>query len=364
MQLVQRTDDERPVEEARFRILSVDGGGLRGLVPALVLLELEQHLEGLTGQRRPLSDYFHLLAGTSTGGLISLGLTAPSDPDNPDRPMSAERLVSLYRDHGPKIFPSRLRLLRMFRGFVMPKFSNRQLRRTVEEEIGEAPLSAALRELVITAYDMTDHRPRFFKRWKAKEPGEPDPTMADVAMATASAPTYLPPWEVDGKALVDGGVYAANPTVAAIAEALKRRSDEPARLVPHELFVVSLGTGFYKESYAAPRLHGWGALAWIRPRGSEPSLLRAMLDGQTASADHWAHMILNHERGDTLPTRGDIGRGPRYFRLESGLATDFAMDDSRRKTFEGLTDAARKLIGARGSDLQAIAQRLAALGPI
>ncbi len=200
---MQRSDD-LPLSEARFRILSVDGGGLRGLVPALVLLELEERLEAITGNRRPLSDYFHLFAGTSTGGLISLGLTAPSKEDSERPSMDGERLVSLYRDRGPKIFPPRFRLLRALRGFVIPKFSNRALRRAVKEEIGPSPLSKALRDLVITAYDMTDHKPRFFRRWTARLEGQPDPTMADAAMATASAPTYLESWELDGKALVDG----------------------------------------------------------------------------------------------------------------------------------------------------------------
>jgi predicted acylesterase/phospholipase RssA len=348
----------------RFRILSVDGGGLRGLVPALVLLELEQRLEAITGHKRPLSDYFHLFAGTSAGGLMALGLTA-RDPDNPDQPsMDSERLVRLYRDRGPKIFPPRFRLLRRLRGLVMPKFSNRGLRRAVEEEVGTSALSTALRDLVITAYDMTDHRPRFFKRWTAGKDGRPDPTMADAAMGTASAPTYLPPWDLDGKALVDGGVFAANPTIAAVAEALKRQTDEPARLAPHELFVVSLGTGFYEAKYAPPRLRTWGALAWVWPRGSEPALMRAMLDGQTASADQWAHMILNHRPGDAPPRPGDVGRGPRYFRIESELATDFEMDDARRKTLERLTAAAHALIEERSNDIQAIAQRLAAAGPV
>src|SRR3954470_22483424 len=123
------------MEDLRVRILSVDGGGLRGLVPALLLLDLEDGLEKLTGERRPLADYFHLFSGTSTGGLISLGLTA-RDPADPSRPsMDAERLVDLYRVRGPKIFPSRFRFLRMLRGLLMPKFSNRALRRAVEEEI-------------------------------------------------------------------------------------------------------------------------------------------------------------------------------------------------------------------------------------
>jgi uncharacterized protein len=353
------------VEETRFRILSVDGGGLRGLVPALVLLDLERRTEKLRGEKRPLSDYFHLFAGTSTGGLIALGLTAPSR-DDPTRPaMDAAQLVSLYRDRARTIFPPRFRLLRTLRGFVMPKFSNRPLRRVVEEEIGTPPLSKALRDVLITSYDMTDHRPRFFKRWTAGKDGRPDPSMADAAMATSCAPTYLPPWVVAGKALVDGGVFAANPTVAAIAEALKRQTDHPARLEPHELFVVSLGTGFYKAGYEPRLLRGWGALAWIWPRGSEPALMRAMLDGQTASADHWAHMIVNHEPGDGPPQSAEeVGRGPRYFRIETELGDDLEWDDARRKTLDRLEKAAAELIEEREGDLERIAKHLAEAGPV
>jgi hypothetical protein len=341
----------------RFRILSVDGGGLRGLVPALLLRDLEKRLASASGEERPLSDWFHLFGGTSTGGLIALGLTAPER-------MDGDRLVALYRDLGPKIFPPRFRLLRQLRGLVLPKWSNRALRQVVEDQIGTRPLSEARRDLVVTAYDMTNHEPRYFKRWTAQERGgAANPTMLDAAMATASAPTYLPPWELDGSALVDGGVFASNPAIAAIAEALKRESD-PGKLAPEELFVVSLGTGFYKAGFKARPLRGWGALAWIAPRGAEPALLRAMLDGQTASADHWAHMILNHEHRDPHLPREALGRGPRYYRIESELATDYEMDDSRRKTLDQLEAAASELIATRGDDLQAIADKLAAAGPI
>lgn len=345
--------------QTRFRILSVDGGGMRGLVPALVLVDLEKRLERLDRKRRPLSDYFHLFAGTSTGGLISLGLTTRP-------PMDADQLVGLYRGRGESIFPTRFRKLRTLRGFVRPKFGNDGLEDAVKEGIGPATLSEALRELVITVYDMTEHRPVFFKRWTAGRDAEhPDYPMAVAAMATASAPTYLPPWETDdGRALVDGGVFAANPTVAAIAEALKRTED-PANLKPHELFVVSLGTGFYKAAFKPKQLRTWGALSWVRPRGSEPALLRAMLDGQTASADHWAHMILNHERGDPPPRqREQIGRGKRYYRIEAQLPVDHEMDDARKKTLDALADTADELIAARDDDLEAIAQKLVDEGPI
>jgi uncharacterized protein len=351
-----------PDQKASFRILSVDGGGLRGLVPAMLLLDLEQRLEALTGEKRPLSDYFHMFAGTSTGGLIALGLTAP-DPDDPGRPsMNAAQLVDLYKERSKKIFPSQFRFARMLRALFLPKFSNRALEHEVRQEIGERPLRDALREVVVTAYDMTSHEPLYLKRRTAGTPGHPDPTMTDAAMATASAPTYLPPWEYGDHAWVDGGVFAANPTIAAIAEAIKLESRD---LAPHDLFVVSLGTGFYLERYSPRRLRGWGGIPWILPRGSEPALLRAILDGQTSSADHWAHVLLNHEHGDPPVTRETIGRGPRYFRIESELASDVEMDDSRQKTRDYLEAAANKLIDEeRPEDLKAIADHLAAAGPI
>jgi patatin-like phospholipase/acyl hydrolase len=327
--------------DPRFRILSIDGGGIRGLVPALLLLDLEQRLEAITGEKRPLSDYFHLLAGTSTGGLISLGLTARE-------PMDAAQLVGLYKKRGPDIFPTRFRLLRMLLGLFRPKFSNRGLKRAVDEEIGDSPLAEALRDVVITSYDMTKHEPHFFKRWTAAEEG--NPTMAQAAMATASAPTYLPPFEFHGSALVDGGVFVANPTVAAISEALKR-TEKPGPLDLDDLMVVSLGTGYFPADYAPQRLRLWGALAWVFPRGSEPALMRAMLDGQTASADHWADSLLN--RGER-----------RYFRIESTLATDLEMDDARGKTLRALEELAEKLIAERSGDLQTIAEELAAAGPV
>jgi patatin-like phospholipase/acyl hydrolase len=337
-----------------FRILSVDSGGMRGLVPALFLRDLEQRLEASTGERRPLTDYFHLVAGTSTGGLIALGLTAPSR-------MDGQALVDLYLERGREIFPPRFRSLRVLRGLFAAKWSNRALRRIVEDQIGLAPLSEASRDLVVTAYDMSRHQPVHFKRWEARE-GGPNPSMADVAMATSAAPTYLPAWPVGGSELVDGGVFASNPSIAAIAEALKRTGDEPHHLELDDLFVVSLGTGFYSAGYKG--LRTWGALAWMRPRGSEPALLRAMLDGQTASADHGAHTLLNTGERQPRPAPDEIGRGPRYYRLESELPADWEMDDSRPATLDGLEAQARKLMEKRESDLQAIAARLAAARPI
>ena len=94
--------DQKPTD--KFRILCVDGGGIRGLIPALVIAELERRIQAEAGPRARISDYFHMFSGTSTGGLVALSLTAPDDQD-PERPrVSADQLAGFYTDDGPASF--------------------------------------------------------------------------------------------------------------------------------------------------------------------------------------------------------------------------------------------------------------------
>jgi predicted acylesterase/phospholipase RssA len=205
----------------RFRILSVDGGGIRGLIPAIVLADLEARVSREAAQKRSLSDCFHLVAGTSTGGLIALGLTAP-DPSGERARLDAADLVRFYREQGPSTFRAGLRGLLTLGGWLGPKYSPATLERVLRETLGEVRLRDARRDLVVTSYDMKRREPHFFKRWRAAESEDRNPSMVDAALATAAAPTYFPSHGLEDRALVDGGVFGSNPTVAAIAEALKR----------------------------------------------------------------------------------------------------------------------------------------------
>ena len=351
------TSSHQPTEEARtaFRILAIDGGGIRGLIPALVLQDLEARVPG------QLADYFHLIVGTSTGGLIALGLTAPGEQPGVAR-LDATKLVALYRERGPEIFRRSLwQRLRTVGGWLGPKYSSTALARVVHEELGEAPLSAALRDVIAVAYGMTSRDTRFFKRWRAVEDPTRDVKVVDAALATASAPTYFPSHEVGGDALVDGGVFAANPTVAGIVEALKRH-DAPVPVSPKDLFVVSLGTGTREASYPQRKVAHWGRLGWIWPSGGGPPLIGAMLDGQSDAAHHWAHMLMNHDPGDELPA--ELGRGPRYFRLDPPLPQPIALDDAGPAELEAMSTAAAGMIAERRADLDEVASVLTRAGPL
>ena len=187
--------------ERKCRILALDGGGLKGLFTAKLLADLEIHL----GIR--VADYFDLITGTSTGAIIALGLGLG---------LPTDEILSFYREKGPEIFDA------PGLGFVRAKYSSEPLKKALSEVFGERTLGESRTPLVIPAFNIqrrevklfkTRHSSRFLKDWKMKA--------VDVAMASAAAPTYLPSF-VDDSLIqyVDGGVWANNPAMVGVVEAL------------------------------------------------------------------------------------------------------------------------------------------------
>ncbi|MDQ3572986.1 MAG: patatin-like phospholipase family protein [Actinomycetota bacterium] len=356
--------EPRPFEApqpAKMRILSIDGGGIRGLIPALFLARLEELLSARDGSPT-LAESFDLMAGTSTGGLIALGLTAPRG----GRPaMSAAQMVEMYAgEEGRRIFERpavrKLPLLGRAVDLFTPKYSLGPLADVLEARIGPGLLGEALTEVIVTAYDMSGRGPRFFKRWR---PADQAVRMVDAALATAAAPTFFPAHEHGGESLIDGGVFASNPTVAAIVEALKR-TDDPVGLRGDDLLVVSLGTGSYETGFDQEEVEGWGAVNWVLPgEHGEPPLISAMLDGQSDAADHWAHVLLNHRPGTEMPPASEQGAGPRYFRYQVRLDRPLPMDDAGARNIASLRHHGEALVAAREDELIALAAALIASPP-
>jgi patatin-like phospholipase/acyl hydrolase len=355
--------DQKPTD--RFRILCVDGGGIRGLIPALVIAEIEKRLQREAGPQARASDYFHMFAGTSTGGLVALSLTAP-DPQNPERPaVSANELAGFYTEDGPDIFHRSLwQKIRTLWGWLGPKYSLGPLEDAIEDRLGKGHIESALRELVVTSYDMTAREPYFFKRWRAREDPERNRTIADAGLATSAAPTYFPSHGVNEHALVDGGVFAGNPVIVAIVEALKRFGDDPNHLDQDDLLVVSLGTGVHEDGYSQEQVSGWGKLGWVLPHGGEPPIIGATLDGASDGADHWAHTLLNHP-SDPHISSAELGRGPRFFRLQVPLTESVPLDDAREDTLtKTLPGFAEELIRTHEAEISEIVERLLRFDPL
>jgi patatin-like phospholipase/acyl hydrolase len=188
------------------RILSIDGGGIKGVFPASFLATVEDSIEGR------VADYFDIIVGTSTGGIIALGLGLG---------LSASDILRFYEDSGPKIFGGN-RLIRSIRRLRTAKYSNRLLRDALESVLGERKLGESSKRLVIPSLNLengevyiykTAHHPRFERDYRMKA--------ADVALATAAAPTFFPTHRsAVGTPLIDGGVWTNNPTGLAAVEAI------------------------------------------------------------------------------------------------------------------------------------------------
>jgi patatin-like phospholipase/acyl hydrolase len=348
----------------RFRVLSIDGGGIRGLIAARVIARLEELIGEEAGEERRLSDCFHMFAGTSTGGLLALGLTVP-DPADPTRPrLSGADLVELYLGEGPRIFGDTLHKVLSLGGWIAPKHSEARLERALRDRFGDARLRDALRELVVTSYDMSEPGPHFFKRWRARESDDRDVPMVDVGLSTSAAPTYFPSHGLDGRALVDGGLFAANPSVAAVVEALKRRDEEPHDLEAGDLLFVSLGTGQHEAGHPQTQVRRWGRIGWILPRRQDPALIAAFLDGQSDAADHWVEILLNHEPGRAALDPASQGAGPRYFRFQTKLEVSTPLDDASPRALRQLNEAADHLLAEQDGRLRQVARRLANGAPL
>jgi uncharacterized protein len=251
------------------RVLSIDGGGVRGILPAVFLRAFEEY----TGKNT--SDLFDLAVGTSTGGIIALALT------HSRRALTAHEMLDVYLSHSGKIFGSPRTAL-MF-GFG-PRYSNHGLREFGSLLFGEGRLAEAKIPTAVTAYDIVEHRPRVLKSWRAAEDERRDCYLWEAALATSAAPTYFPAVKIGERTLIDGGVFANNPSAIALAEARIMWPDD-------DVLLVSLGTGIStKLGHLPDDVNSWGKVKWVEP------LIDCMFDGSSDSIDYIARALLGSSR--------------------------------------------------------------------
>ena len=309
-----------------MRVLSIDGGGIRGLIPALVLCEIESR----TGRR--VAELFDFIAGTSTGGILACALSLPGEDGRPR--YTARELVGLYESEGPKIF-SRGLLKRLFsvEGLTDERFEDDELNAALARYLGDARLRDALVPIMVTAYDIHDRFAFFFRSSRAATDPTYDFSMVEVARATSAAPTYFEPFEVTDAAgartypLVDGGVFATNPAACAFAD-LGGAID----------VLASLGTGSHTRSYEFHQARWWGQLQWARPA------LDMIFDGQAETTEFVMSRML----------------GEAYVRLQCELddASD-DMDDASEANLARLRSVAEEMIAAESAAIDRLCEQLA-----
>ena len=315
-------------------VLTIDGGGIRGIIPALVLAEIERR----TGTRA--AKLFDVVAGTSTGGILALGLTQPGAAGEPAR--RAADLVELYEREGRRIFERPLwhRIIAL-ENLLEEKFPSQGIEAVLAETFGDTPLRDAVTEVVVTAYELESRQPWFFARHKARRDPAYDFPMRFVARATSAAPTYFEPLGLDitdpPGGLVDGGVFANNPAMCGYVEARKLHPEAT------EFLVVSLGTGQHTRPIHHAEARTWGLAMWAKP------ILNVVFDGVSDTVDH---------QMDVLCGATEDGR-PRYYRFQTALDRgNDDMDDPSRTNIAALRSKAAEIIAERDEDIETLCAQL------
>ena len=220
------------------KILAIDGGGMYGVVSLEVCIAIEE----ATGKQ--LRDLFDFFVGTSTGALIVASAVAGLGGDRPFG-LPATTIMEQYYDLGKNIFTAKNPNIEI--PFIdlgkYPKYEAQALRMALNKAIGERKIGKYDKDISISAYNMSQGKPHFFRSWVDTEPNaNQDVFLRDAVRASASAPTYHPLVEIDGSFYTDGGVFAGNPTYYALGQALD--------LYPGEnLLVVSIGTGIRHHEF-------------------------------------------------------------------------------------------------------------------
>jgi len=299
-------------KKKQFRILSLDGGGIRGVITATWLTELEERL------KRPLREVFELVAGTSTGSVLACAVA---------HGIPAKDILNLYVNNGREVFPPAVarrwdRMVRMFtQGVSAPKYDPKGLEKNLRRQFGDdLTLKDLPMQVIVVTYNTLGRQALVLKNTKAEHK---DLLVWEVCMASSAAPTYFPghPLTIKGVTLpvIDGGVVANNPTACAIAGAvrLNPKAKEENHVALDQFVVASFGTGELTRSITLKDTQKWGLIEW-----AANGLIDVLFDGSADAVDYIANQL--------------TGPG-RYFRFQTRLEEGYDdMDDASATNINAL----------------------------
>ncbi len=342
-------------------ILSLDGGGIRGIITASILAHIEARVQELSRNNQlKIADCFDLLSGTSTGGIIVALALTPSDKNEMtangitskeeisaiSRPKySAADILELYLEMGPLLFQRSL-WYRLGSGFGL--FKSRYNKEAVEEHckkcFGDRWISEVVKDCLITSYEMNTRKALFFSKYNVLKYGDSaNYKLSDIARATSAAPTYFSPALINAKDktfrhLVDGGVYANNPAMCALVETVKLWPGNGVK----DYFMLSVGTGKVIKSYDWEKTHKYGFIKWLEP------IIDILTSSVSETVDFQMQQLFSCN-----------GVPDSYIRLEPPLlSSDSRMDNASKRNVKALSEAAKSFIDKNSEVLEKISQRI------
>lgn len=318
------------------RILSIDGGGIRGIIPGQILVVLEEKLKRRTNNpNAKIGDFFDLIAGTSTGGILTCAYVCPESKGSTIPRFSAKDAVDIYLDRGKEIFSIPLwKKIQSGGGVLDEKYPSQPIESVLKEYFQDIKMSDLLKPCLVTAYDVEARQARFFTQHDAKECGDSaDFLVRDIARSTSAAPTFFEAVKIhslsgDSYALIDGGVFANNPTLCAYAEArtkLQRKPtpEDPGKGTPtaKDMVVLSLGTGDIQRPYNYAQVKDWGQIQWVRP------IIDIIMTGVAETVDFQMKQVFK-----TIPNPNQ------YLRINPSVPATSPMSQMDNAAEENLTD--------------------------
>ncbi len=306
------------------RILSIDGGGIRGIIPGQIIVTLEEKLKKRTGNKDArIADHFDLIAGTSTGGILTCSYLCPDLKTNRPK-FNAQEVVNLYLERGDEIFNIPFRhKIKSAGGLTDEKYPVAELEAALNDYFGDTKLSQLLKPCLITAYDIKRRQGHFFNQMDAAQDEGWNYFVKEVARATSAAPTYFECSEIRSMTgvtypLIDGGVFVNNPTLCAYAE-VHNKFNKTAK----EMAILSIGTGFTRKEYDYKSAKDWGLAAWVKP------LIDIMMAGVSDVVDYQLQQVYHA-----------VGAPQQYLRINQvlphGINPD--MDDASPQNLNALRE--------------------------
>lgn len=339
----------------KIAILSLDGGGIRGIISCIILRYIEEQLQKQDHPEAKLGDYFDLIAGSSTGGLIASILLYPGE--NGKAKYSIQKGLELYSEKGGNIFQVSFweKLINPF-GLFNEKISEEALEHNLHDFFGNVELKELIKPCVITSYDIENRRAKLFNAVDAKKQSTDNFLVKDICRATSAAPTYFKPAKIKSKygqdfCLIDGGMFANNPALCAYAEARKlsfaeifKTHQKPNHPKANDMIIVSLGTGAESKPYSYRKLSAAGKISWVSP------IIDILMSANSETVHYQLSQIY-----DTLGMRNQKN----YFRINPSLKNASpTMDNVKKTNLEALIQAGLSYIHEHKEELNIIAQKL------
>jgi patatin-like phospholipase/acyl hydrolase len=304
-----------------FKILSLDGGGIRGIIPGQILVSLEKKLQLKT--KNPdarIGHYFDMIAGTSTGAILAAAYICPGY--NTEFKFSAQEAVDLYLKNGSDIFTVNVtRKITTLWSFIDEKFSAKALEQVLYDSFGDTKLSELSKPTCIISYEINKRKPIIFAQHHAVIKNE-DFLVRDLLRSSVAAPTFFEAVRIRSVGmnskildLIDGGVVANNPTLCAYSEALKFDGVTGLK----DMMILSLGTGRELKPYSYFQVKNWGIFRWTKPS------LDIALEGGPQMTEYHMNKIAS-----TISNS-------KYFRIQPSLYNaDTKMDNASQNNIEKL----------------------------